>query len=58
MSNEKNLTPEKLKTYKGLENLTDKEAEYLCEQIKNYSAILLRAFPFEKIKEELNKTKK
>ena len=51
------LTPQSLKKYKGLENISDEQAAYLYEQLTQYAAILLHAFPFEKIKEELNPEK-
>ena len=46
---ENSLTPEKLKTFKGLENLTDQQAAYYCEQINTYAAILIRSIPIEEI---------
>lgn len=50
MATPNQLTPEQLKKFKGLENLTDSEAEYFCEQVNQYAAILLMAFPFEETK--------
>ena len=58
ISKSKGLTVEKLKQYKGLENISDKEAEEMLESIKRYSNILLRAYPFEKLKEEIEKEEK
>jgi hypothetical protein len=56
MSTQK-LTPQSLKTFKGLENITDEQAAYLHEQLNQYASILLHAFPFEKIKGEINEEK-
>ncbi len=48
MSNEKKLTPEKLKTFKGLENLTDESAKYLSEQINSFARLLIKIKPLKK----------
>lgn len=47
MSTQNHLTPDDLKKFKGLENLTDEQAIYFAEQVNNYAAILLMAFPLD-----------
>lgn len=44
INNENNLTPEKLRTYKGFENLSDEEVEKNIELIKVFADILYRLY--------------
>lgn len=50
MSIQNQITGDELKKFKGFENLTDEQAEYFAEQVNNYAAILLMAFPFDETK--------
>jgi hypothetical protein len=42
------LTPEKLKTFKGLENLSDDCAKRLTEQINFLARLLIKIKPIQK----------
>jgi hypothetical protein len=48
MLTDKNLTPEKLKTFKGLENLSEDAATLLTEQINSLARLLIKIKPFKK----------
>jgi hypothetical protein len=47
------LTPEKLRTYKGLKNVTDVEAEKIIETIRTFARIT-----FKRFREHLEDTEK
>lgn len=44
MSTKKEVTPENLKTFNGLENLTDEQANELHNQLDRYATLLAKIF--------------
>ncbi|MBO9703464.1 MAG: hypothetical protein J7604_24870 [Sporocytophaga sp.] len=55
MEEENGLAIEKLRKYKGLENLSDKEAYEIISVLKKFSYITYKYYP--KIKQQENKDK-
>jgi hypothetical protein len=48
MSTDKKLTPEILKTFKGLEKLTEEQAQELTDQLNALAQILIKGEPIKK----------
>jgi hypothetical protein len=42
--NKEDITPEKLRTFKGFENVTDEEAQMICEFTIQYSSIIYEVY--------------